>query len=232
MRQRDRFVPLPLHKPAHYASVKNQGGISYHGRFCEIQQKKHPRSSNRHAHRFEQRVLADGTVNQAEAEFLMSWLVQNRQSSDNPIIINLLQKVSAMLEDGVLDKDESEELLGILRKISGDSAEIGELAKTSSLPINEPLPEIGFEGASFLFTGTCAFGTRKQCHEATEALGGAIAKSVNKNLNYLVLGTYVTDSWAHETYGRKIEKAVEYRDNGVPIVILTEEHWAQSGNLT
>ena len=33
----------------------------------------------------------------------MSWLVQNRQSSDNPIIINLLQKVSAMLEDGVLD---------------------------------------------------------------------------------------------------------------------------------
>lgn len=176
--------------------------------------------------------MADGTVNQAEAEFLMSWLVQNRQSSDNPIIINLLQKVSAMLEDGVLDKDESEELLGILRKISGDSAEIGELAKTSSLPINEPLPEIGFEGASFLFTGTCAFGTRKQCHEATEALGGAIAKSVNKNLNYLVLGTYVTDSWAHETYGRKIEKAVEYRDNGVPIVILTEEHWAQSGNLT
>ncbi|MDO6822127.1 BRCT domain-containing protein [Marinobacter sp. 1_MG-2023] len=175
--------------------------------------------------------LADGTVNQAEAEFLMSWLIQNRQSSDNPVIINLLQKVSAMLVDGVLDKEESEELLGILRKISGDSAEIGELAKTSSLPINEPLPEIGFEGASFLFTGTCAFGTRKQCHEATEALGGAISKSVNKNLNYLVLGTYVTDSWAHETFGRKIEKAVEYRDSGVPIVILTEEHWAQSGKL-
>ncbi|MBT2785697.1 MULTISPECIES: BRCT domain-containing protein [unclassified Halomonas] len=177
-------------------------------------------------------VLADGNVNQAEAEFLMSWLVQNRQSSDNPIIINLLQKVSAMLEDGVLDKEESDELLAILRKISGDSTEIGELAKTSSLPINEPLPEIVFEGTSFLFTGTCAFGSRKQCHEATESLGGAIAKGVNKNLNYLVLGTYVTDSWAHETFGRKIEKAVEYRDSGVPIVILTEEHWALSGNLT
>jgi len=52
-------------------------------------------------------VSADGKVNQAEAEFLMSWLIQSRQASDNPIIINLLQKVSAMLEDGVLDKEES-----------------------------------------------------------------------------------------------------------------------------
>ncbi len=80
-------------------------------------------------------VSADGNVNQAEAEFLMSWLVQSRQSTDNPIIINLLERVSAMLEDGVLDRDESVELLEILQRISGDNSEIGELAKTSSLPI-------------------------------------------------------------------------------------------------
>ncbi|WP_417566615.1 BRCT domain-containing protein [Marinobacter sp.] len=177
-------------------------------------------------------VSADGNVNQAEAEFLMSWLVQSRQSTDNPIIINLLQRVSAMLEDGVLDREESVELLEILQKISGDTSEIGELAKTSSLPVNDPLPEIEFNGSSFLFTGTCAFGTRKQCHEATESLGGTIAKGVNKNLNYLVLGTYVTDSWAHETFGRKIEQAIEYREKGLPLVILTEEHWLCSGGLS
>lgn len=176
-------------------------------------------------------ITADGKVNQAEAELLMSWLVQNRQASDNPIVINLLQKVSSMLEDGVLDKEESTELLAVLRHISGDESEIGELAKPSTLPINDPLPEISFEGRSFLFTGTCAFGTRKQCNEATEVLGGAIAKSVTKKLDYLVLGTYVTDSWAHETFGRKIEKAMEYRDNGIPIAILTEEHWIRCGNF-
>ncbi|WP_328187844.1 BRCT domain-containing protein [Marinobacter sp. OP 3.4] len=176
-------------------------------------------------------VSADGNVNQAEAEFLMSWLVQNRQSSDNPIIINLLEKVSAMLEDGILDREESIELLAILQKISGENSEIGELAKTSSLPINDPLPEITFEGSSFLFTGTCAFGTRKQCHEATESLGGTIAKGVNKSLDYLILGTYVTDSWVHETFGRKIEKAIEYREKGLPVVILTEEHWLCSGGF-
>lgn len=77
---------------------------------------------------------------------------------------------------------------------------------------------------TFLFTGTCVYGTRKQCQIAIESLGGINAKSVTKTLNYLILGTYVTDSWAHETYGRKIEKAMNYRDEGMPIVIVTEEH--------
>lgn len=85
---------------------------------------------------------------------------------------------------------------------------------------------------TFLFTGTCAFGNRKQCQEATDSLGGINAKGVNKSLNYLVLGTYVTDSWAHENYGRKIEKAMVYRDKGVDLVIITEEHSANAGNIT
>ncbi|WP_324997679.1 hypothetical protein [Salinisphaera sp.] len=44
-----------------------------------------------------------------------------------------------------------------------------------------------------------------------------------------MLGTYVTDSWAHETYGRKIEKAMAYRDDGLPLVIITEQAWADAG---
>lgn len=176
-------------------------------------------------------LTADGKIDQAEAEFLLTWLVQSRQATDNPIIRNLLNKVSAFLEDGVLDPDESRELLRILRAITGEPSEVGELAKTSSLPIDKPVPPVVFESRSFLFTGTCAFGTRKQCQDATESLGGINAKNVTKDLNYLVLGTYVTDSWAHETFGRKIEKAVAYRDQGVPLVIISEEHWASAGKL-
>ncbi len=176
-------------------------------------------------------ITADGKVDQAEAEVLYTWLIQNRQYSDNPVIINLLEKVAHMLEDGILDDEESSELLSVLQNLTGEPSEVGELAKTSMLPIEHPLPDIEFEDRTFLFTGTCAFGTRKQCQEVTEALGGVVAKSVTKNLDYLILGTYVTDSWVHESYGRKIEKAVQYRDSGIPIVILTEEHWANAGNL-
>ena len=176
-------------------------------------------------------IVADGDVNQSEAEFLLTWLYQNRQASDNPVIVNLLGKVSVMLDDGVLDNEESFELLGILRKVSGESSVVGELTKTTSLPLNDPMSEIFFRDKSFLITGTCAFGTRRECQEEIEKLGGFNAKSVTKSLDYLVLGTYVTDSWAHESFGRKIEKAVSYRESGVPIVIMSEEQWLEASGL-
>ena len=175
-------------------------------------------------------LLADGKVDQSEAEFLQTWLIQSRQTTDNPIIINLLSRVDAMLEDSLLDDDESAELLSILHKLAGEPSEIGELAKTTSLPINKPAPSITFEGNQFLFTGTCVYRTRKDCQVAIENLGGINAKNITKKLNYLVLGTYVTDSWIHENYGRKIEKVMQYQDAGVPIII-TEEHWIGEGSL-
>lgn len=176
-------------------------------------------------------LVADELVNQSEAESLLNWLVQNRQATENPIVVNLLEKVSSMLEDGVLDEDESTELLELLRQISGEPSEFGELSKTTTLPVDDPMPEIQFEGAKFLFTGTCAYGARTHCHLATEQLGGVIVRNVSKALDYLVLGSYVTDSWAHETYGRKIEKAMQYRDDGISVAIVTEEHWANCGNI-
>jgi NAD-dependent DNA ligase len=176
-------------------------------------------------------LLADGKVDQSEAKFLYTWLIQSRQATENPVIINLFSKIEAMLEDGLLDSDESAELFSILHKITGETSEIGELAKTTSLPVDKPGPAITFEGNNFLFTGTCVYGTRKECQVAVEQLGGINAKSVTKNLNYLVLGTYVTDSWVHESYGRKIEKAMQYRGQGIPITIITEEHWINEANL-
>lgn len=139
-------------------------------------------------------ITADGQVNQPEAEFLQSWLIQNRQS-ENPIIVNLLAKVTDTLEDGILDAEEAAELLAILRTLAGDSGEVGEVAKTASLPICSPPPKLGFVDKTFLFTGTFAYGTRKQCQAAIETLG------------------------------RKIEKAMEYRELGLPVVIVGREWW-------
>lgn len=44
-------------------------------------------------------ITADGKVDQAEAEFLQTWLIQNSHSK-NPIIINLLEKVGARKSRG------------------------------------------------------------------------------------------------------------------------------------
>ena len=175
-------------------------------------------------------LIADNVVTQQEAETLHKWLVQNRHSN-NPIIENLLNKVAEMLDDGFLDNEESSELLELLKNITGDASDFGELAKTSKLPLDEPSPAITFSGSTFLFTGTFAFGIRKDCHAVTENLGGIISNGVNKKLNYLVIGSYVTDSWAHENFGRKIEKAMAYRVTTPSLKIISEEHWANAAGI-
>jgi NAD-dependent DNA ligase len=176
-------------------------------------------------------LLADGKIDLVEGEALRNWLVQNRRISNHPVIVHLYDRITAMFADNVLDQEESHELLITLQQIAGDPTELGEIAKSASLPTCKPAPDVAFPGKNFLFTGTCVFGTRKECQLATEKLGGVCASGVTKSLNYLVLGTYVTDSWAHESFGRKIEKAMMYRNEGVPLSIVTEEHWANFGGL-
>ena len=178
-------------------------------------------------------ITADGIVNQAEAEFLHEWLVLNRFTiQDNSIFQDLFNRVSTMLEDGVLDSDEQTELFSALRTFTGDRSQGGEFMKSSRLPIDQPEPGILFLGKRFLFTGTCARGTRRECESEVEKRGGISEKSVTKRLDYLVLGTYVTPSWKHETYGNKIEKAMQYRDeHGLPLAIVTERLWAMKAGL-
>ena len=50
---------------------------------------------------------------------------------------------------------------------------------------------------------------------------------ITKKLNYLIIGAYATDAWIHSSYGRRIEKALRYRDKGVPISIVSEERWGK-----
>lgn len=168
-------------------------------------------------------ILADGKVDQAEAETLQKWLIAI-SGMDNPLLHNLLVRVNEMLEDGVLDDEESQELFETLNELTGGDFEAGELLKSSTLPLDNPEPEVAIQDSTFCFTGTFESGTRKEVEAKTEDLGG-IPSRLNGSTNYLVIGAYATDSWIHSSYGRKIEKALEYKKKGKDIKIISEHHW-------
>ena len=68
--------------------------------------------------------------------------------------------------------------------------------------------------------------TRMQMHEATIRAGGTVERNTTKRTNFVVLGTHVTLAWAHQSFGRKIEKAMEYRDHkGTGLRIAHEGDW-------
>lgn len=178
-------------------------------------------------------IVADETVNQAEAEALHNWLVANEANvRSHPVTYPLLEQVTEMLRDGHLDLNESAELLATLRLFAGEAQGAGEFITSSDLPLDNPPPVIVFKSRSFLCTGTFAFGTRPKCVAEIEKRGGTYAKSVRRDLDYLVLGNYVTPSWKHETFGTKIEKAMMWRDEReMPLAIVSEEAWLKAGEI-
>jgi len=172
-------------------------------------------------------MLADGKIVQEEAEFLQRWLHQARDMGDDPIYRILTSRLELMLADDHLDQDEASELLEMLQALTGDTGKPSTYRKPTNLPLNDPFPEIDFQDRGFAFTGVMAFGPRKECQALVTERGGISLPGPSKKLNYLVIGTIANEHWAHSSYGRKIEKAIEIREKGHPLAIINEDHFLE-----
>lgn len=169
-------------------------------------------------------VAADGDVSQAEVEFLQKWLAANVEVSHQPLIRTLYQRINDVLADGVVDDEEKSMLLETLNSFARRDFELGEVLKSSTLPLSDPAPDLSFEGCTYCFTGTFIYGQRKDCERAVSERGG-FCGGLTQKTDVLVIGAYATDSWKHSSFGNKILKACAWRDEGRPISIVSEQHW-------
>jgi len=95
-------------------------------------------------------------------------------------------------------------------------------------PFDDPVPALGFNGASFAFTGKFSSGTRSECQEAVQSFGAIAQKGVSRNTDYLIIGGEGSENWAEGSHGRKIEKAMMLRmDNRKP-AIVSEADWLEA----
>lgn len=169
-------------------------------------------------------VIADGAVNQQEAEFIHNWLRMNAEIQDKWPASIIFSRLSEFLEDGVLDENEEGQLIGLLMEVAGMHGMEGKVP--ASLPLCQPQPSVEFPGKRFVLTGKFASGSRNECKKAVQSVGGSVSDHVSGNVDYVVIGTLVSEAWIHESYGRKIEKAVEVRETGSGLAIISEETWA------
>lgn len=169
-------------------------------------------------------ITADGAVTLNEAVFLQDWLTKYLTKIDDPIVNLLFKRVNDMLEDDALDEFESKELLDLLRGFSGVTPSRSYTAP-NDLPFNNPAPVLKWEEKTYVFTGTMAYGPRKNCELLATEKGAATAKDVSRKIDYLVVGSIGNDQWKHSSYGRKIIKAVELQQQGHQISIIDEDHF-------
>lgn len=171
-------------------------------------------------------LLADGHLNDGEIDFLHRWLAASDSARANPLVSQLVARLDSAMADGVIDETERADLFSTMQALTANDFELGEVLKSSTLPLCDPAPDLAFSNARLCFTGTFTYGKRSEC-EAISAAMGAICGSLTQKTRYLVIGEYATDSWKHSSFGNKIMQAVEWRDSGIPISIVSEQHWRQ-----
>jgi NAD-dependent DNA ligase len=174
-----------------------------------------------------QGVLCDRRLVDEEVHFLNAWLEQNDAIAYQWPGDVIHKRIRGALEDGVITEAERVHLIETLQQLIGGSLEdLATSTHVTELAFDE-VSNVTFSGQRFCFTGEFVFGPRDRCAALTEQRGGSVG-SVTKNLRYLIVGGLGSPEWKHGSFGTKIEKAVRYRGEGLPVLIVHEDRWASS----
>ena len=170
-------------------------------------------------------IIADGSVCQREADFLLRWLRDNEEVASVYPGSLLAERLVKIFEDGVVDDAESAELLELLQNLTGENDMTDFERKSSIFGIDVPQPQISFVEENFCLTGTFEYGSRGEVENILRHVGATIKNDVVKRDSlYLVVGTFVSELWKFSSYGRKLEKAIAMRQDGYMVSIVTEAH--------
>lgn len=171
-------------------------------------------------------VVADGELADTEIHFLKTWLREHEAIAEQwpgCAIYRLIQQVMA---DGIVTHEEREHLLQQLQNlVQVDFARTGAAEPDGpALPVDDDVTVV-IANAGICHTGEFMFGTRAAVERATLKAGGMPVDAVTKRTDLLVIGTRVSPNWVATTYGRKIQRAMELRDAGAELEIITERRW-------
>jgi NAD-dependent DNA ligase len=135
------------------------------------------------------------------------------------------------LEKAVIPHDWKPYASKIKKKTGFERERLIEMATSmlkEGVPFDDPIPTVEYAGKHFCFTGKFQFGSRTGCNDAIVRMGGLSDENVTLETNYLIVGGEISPAWAHEAYGRKIERALFYKLEGQPISLLAEEDWVKT----
>lgn len=182
-------------------------------------------------------ILADGAVNEEEMTGLHRWIGNHSYLSKFYPFDEIHSVLHFILQDGHVSDDEILMLKALFFQYadirdyvvrSALSSEIGTTYNTKGFCAIAP--EIVFPDSRFCFTGESPRAPRSQLQQFIVQQGGIPQNNVTKELHYLVVGEAGNPCWAYSCYGRKVEKALEYRKAGLPLLIVQEgDFWAAAG---
>lgn len=174
-------------------------------------------------------MTSDNHLNDKEIHFLSTWLNEYPETTavwPGSIIADRVKKI---LSDGIISIEERENLLNTLSHLIGNYFSETGAAKNEITSIDYSVDtEINFKSKKFCFTGEFILATRSACKLIIEKLGGKSTDHVSIKLDYLVIGTLLSEDWIYTSHGRKIEKAMQIRQESLKPAIISEQQWTNA----
>lgn len=171
-------------------------------------------------------ILADGIVNDDEARAFHGWVQRTALAQPVWPLTDILARLQRIFADGIIDDEERQELKAVMESLCGRGAERDAGEAAQGLPLDDPAPQIVFPGREFVVTGEFAFGKRTKVLEAMSLRGASPRDAAPaRSTHYLVIGAMASGQWKHESFGRKIQRAMELKESGSGILIVSEAHW-------
>lgn len=175
-------------------------------------------------------IMADNMINDEEIVQLFDWMDDHDFLKGSYPFDEIYSLLIAIRQDGMISADEKNMLKAYLGNFIDTRAsyninreEIQNLQEQYSVEgICATCPEIIFDNKTFSFTGTSRKANRKEIAELITNKGGIFNNNVTQKTDYLIVGADGNPCWAFSCYGRKVEKAVDLRKNGQPIIIVHE----------
>lgn len=178
-------------------------------------------------------ITADQDINEDEINFLNLWLKDNKIYTETFPLNVISRQINDILTDNIITQKEREYLFQTLTQlIGGTFQETGAAGGLSTGYGNEEPDTLFIHGSTFCLTGAFITGTRDKCEQMIIDLGGIPTSFITKKLNYLVIGALASRDWVTTSHGRKIEKAMFYKEKGCPVTILSEETWSKFIGIT
>lgn len=135
------------------------------------------------------RMLSAGVLSKEQVDLLQMWLTKNDELKDTFPISHIRPKIEKVLEDGIIDEQEKQELLQLFESTAGVKIEGAEGLHNKTialLPFDEP--DIKFAGKTFCLTGDFQTGSRKRIEQIIKDRGGVVKKGFSSSVHYLVVG--------------------------------------------
>lgn len=163
-------------------------------------------------------IACDGRLKIKEVEKLITRIDQAAALEGDSRVLSLRRVALAAISDGVLSSEEEEDIGEWIARLVGDSCADTGIATYGNTPVIEGVlrdpGELVFRDAGFVVTGAFSIGPRKVIERWIIERGGAVAKSVSRSTDYLVIAAVASRDWLHSHQGTKIIEARKFREQG------------------